>query len=45
VRHQFVTLEKTPARFWTEMAAALLAATLTIRLGLAWGNWMRRIRR
>ena len=23
----------------------LAAATLTIRLGLAWGNWMRRIRR
>ncbi len=45
VRHQFVTLEKTPARFWSEMAAALAAATLTIRLGLAWGNWMRRIRR
>ena len=45
VRHQFVTLEKTPVRFWTEMAAALVAAMLTIRLGLAWGNWMRRIRR
>ena len=45
VRHKFVTLEKTPAQFWKEMAAALAAATLTIRLGLAWGNWMRRIRR
>ena len=45
VRHQFVPLEKTPAQFWKEMAASLAAATVTIRLGLAWGNWMRRIRR
>jgi hypothetical protein len=45
VRHQFVTLEKTPAQFLKEMVASLAAATLMIRLGLAWGNWMRRIRR
>jgi hypothetical protein len=28
-----------------EMAAALAIAMLMIRLGLAWGDWMRRIRR
>lgn len=31
--------------FWQEAAAALATAVVTTALGLAWGNWMRRIRR
>jgi hypothetical protein len=31
--------------FWQELAWAVVAAILTTRLGLAAGNWMRRIRR
>jgi hypothetical protein len=45
VRHIFHPLEATAAGFWTEMAAALAIAALTVRIGLAWGDWMRRIRR
>jgi hypothetical protein len=44
-RNVFFALEKTAAGFWMEMAAALAIAMLMIRLGLAWGDWMRRIRR
>jgi len=45
VQHRFVTLEKTAAGFWTEMTIAVMAAILTTRLGMSWGNWMQRIRR
>ena len=45
VRHLFVELEKTPGQFWTEMAYAVVAGIVTTRLGISWGNWMRRIRR
>lgn len=45
VRHLFFSVEKTAARFWTEMALALMFAIATTRLGLAWGGWMQRIRR
>jgi hypothetical protein len=44
-RHLFFPLEKTPAEFWGGMAMALVAAVLMTRLGLGWGEWMRRIRR
>jgi hypothetical protein len=43
--YQFAPLEKNAAQFWSEMAFAALAAILTTRLGMSWGNWMRRIRR
>jgi hypothetical protein len=33
------------AEFWQEVAAALITAIITCSLGLAWGSWMRRIRR
>jgi hypothetical protein len=33
------------AAFWTEAAIAVVVAILSTRVGLAWGNWMRRIRR
>ena len=45
VRHMFYSVEKTATQFWTQMAVAVGAAILTTRLGISWGNWMRRIRR
>jgi hypothetical protein len=43
--HEFDQWEKTPLQFWLGMAFALAAAILTTRVGLAWGDWMRRVRR
>lgn len=43
--YQFAVLEKTTGAFVTTMIAALVGAILTTRFGLAWGDWMRRIRR
>ena len=45
LRNLFVPLEKTAMGFWAEMAIALASAIVTTRLGMSWGNWMRRIRR
>ena len=45
VRNLFYALEKTTPQFWTEMAMACAAAILTMRIGMGWGTWMRRIRR
>jgi hypothetical protein len=44
VRHLFYPLER-GADFWQECAWILVTATLTTRLGLAAGSWMRLIRR
>jgi hypothetical protein len=44
-RNLFVPLEKTAGRFWWEMTAAVAGAVVTTRLGIGWGNWMRKIRR
>jgi hypothetical protein len=38
-------VEKTLGAFVLTMAAALVASIATTRLGLAWGGWMRRVRR
>jgi hypothetical protein len=43
--YQFAAAEKTRAEFWMLMAVAVLASIITSRLGLAWGDWMRRMRR
>ena len=43
-RYQFLATER-GAGFWGEAAMALLTATLAAWVGLAWGNWMQRIRR
>ncbi len=43
-RYQFVAAER-GAAFGQEAVAALLMAIFTSWLGLAWGNWMLRIRR
>ncbi|MBI1788939.1 MAG: hypothetical protein HYR60_15510 [Acidobacteria bacterium] len=45
VRQVFTQWEKTPVEFWGEMAVALAMAILMTRLGLAWGDSMRRVRR
>jgi len=44
-RFEFVPTEATAAQFAVLMCVALLAAILTIALGSAWGDWMRRLRR
>ena len=43
--YKFAVVEKTTVEFVLTMAAALVAAVLTTRVGLAWGDWMRRVRR
>jgi hypothetical protein len=43
--YQFQVAEKTRAEFWITMGAALIVSVVTARLGLAWGDWMRRMRR
>jgi hypothetical protein len=42
---EFSSYEKTPAEFWIGIGVALLASVISARLGLAWGDWLRRIRR
>src|ERR1700733_11433251 len=43
--YAMVGAEKTRGAFWITMAFAVVAAMLTSRLGLAWGDWMRRMKR
>jgi len=43
--HQFDITEKTRAEFWFGLLIAFVAAIVTTRVGLAWGDWMRRVRR
>jgi hypothetical protein len=37
--------EGTPQEFWIGMLIALVATVLSVRVGMLWGDWMRRIRR
>ena len=37
--------ESTAVEFWMGMAIALIATILSVRIGMLWGDWMRRIRR
>lgn len=37
--------EKTRAEFWIGMLIALVATIFSARIGMSWGNWMRRVRR
>jgi len=43
--HQFDFYEKTRTEFWVGMAIAFACAFLMTRIGLAWGDWMRRVKR
>jgi hypothetical protein len=45
VRHMFFPLEQTRGAFGVVTAEALAFAILSTRLGLAWGGWIRGIRR
>jgi hypothetical protein len=45
VRNVFVPTEHSFGEFWLRMAIAMAAAILMTRIGMAWGEWMRRIRR
>jgi hypothetical protein len=37
--------DETAGHFWKLIVMALVFSVLTARLGLAWGDWMRRMRR
>jgi hypothetical protein len=37
--------EKTRAEFWFGMLIALVGTMLSVRIGMLWGDWMRRMRR
>lgn len=43
--HEFQAYEATRAEFWKGLGYALVAAILMTRIGLAWGEWMRRVKR
>ena len=45
VRNLYWQYEATAARFWTNLAWAVVAATLCTRLGIMFGNWMRKVQR
>ncbi len=45
VRNIFIPTEHTFGEFWMRMAIALGVAVIMTRIGVAWGEWMRRIRR
>lgn len=45
VRNLFFSTEQSRGEFWAEMTLAVLLAILTTRAGIAWGDWMKRIRR
>jgi hypothetical protein len=45
VRNVFVVTDHTPGEFWGRMALALAVAAVMTRIGLAWGEWMRRVKR
>jgi len=42
---QFQAYEKTQSELWIGMAIALIVTMVSARIGLLWGDWMRRIRR
>ena len=45
VRNIYIPTEHGPAQFWIRMLIALCVSILMVRIGMAWGEWMRRIRR
>jgi hypothetical protein len=42
---EFQSYEKTRAEFWLGLLIALGATVLSARIGMLWGDWMRRIQR
>jgi hypothetical protein len=45
VHHLFFPVEHSIAEFWRVMAEAFVLAILSSRLGLGWGEWVRKVRR
>lgn len=45
VRNVFVIADHSPVEFWGRMALALAVAVVMTRIGLGWGEWMRRVKR
>jgi hypothetical membrane protein len=45
VRNVFTQMEPDARHFWTRIAVALVLGALLARAGLAWGGWMRKVRR
>jgi hypothetical protein len=45
VRNLFLPTEAGGGEFWTRMALALAVAVVMTRIGLSWGEWMKRLRR
>jgi len=43
--YKFAVAEKTPGAFLLTITIAFVASIVTTRFGLAWGDWMRRVRR
>ncbi len=43
--HQFRVYEKTREIFWLNLGIGLVAAIVSARIGLMWGQWMRELRR
>lgn len=43
--HEFTFYEHSPAQFWVGMLIAFVAAIVMTRIGLVWGDWMRRVKR
>lgn len=43
--HEFNFYEKSRTAFWVGMLIAFAAAFVMTRIGLAWGDWMRRVKR
>ena len=45
VRNLFLPTEAGAGEFWTRMALALAVVVVMTRIGLSWGEWMKRLRR
>ena len=43
--YQFQLADKTRGAFWLMIGIALVVSFVTARIGFAWGEWMRRLRR
>ena len=45
VRNVFFQWELTAVHFWRNVILAFVAAIISIRVGISWGNWMQRVKR
>jgi hypothetical protein len=45
VRNVFTQVESSAGEFWLRIAETMVIATLMTRVGVAWGNWMRKVQR